>query len=137
MQTKREPVRRISISLPESIYQRFESLVDQRGFRSRSHAIAELIAANLTNPEDFGDQEVCATLTLCYDHSVDGISRELLALQQSFRAMIVSSFHALVEDQHTVEVLLLRAPASSLPNIVDQHVTLRGVRTGKLAIVST
>ena len=126
----------MSISLPESIYQQFESLVDQRGFRSRSHAVAEMISSTVADTGDFGDHVLSATLTICYDHTIESVGKELTALRQRYSSTIVSSFHALVGERQSVEVLLLNGPASSFSELVDAHVTLRGVRTGKLAVVS-
>ena len=135
MEEKREPVRRISISLPESLCQRFEKLVDRRGFRSRSQAIASMISSSLVEHGEEGTHEVAATLTLCYENSGDGLRKELAQLQRQYRAEIASSLRSLLADDFVVEVMLLQGEAKDLASIADAYLTLKGVRSGKLAFV--
>ena len=41
-------VSRISVSLPESLLLQLDAMVKERGFESRSHAIAEMVSRALT-----------------------------------------------------------------------------------------
>ena len=49
---------------------------------------------------------------------------------------LLSEGHLLLEDNHTMEVILVQGPASRLKSIADELITCKGVRSGKLTISS-
>lgn len=136
-QRRREGVRRISISLPESIYRQLDGLVDRKGFQSRSQAIAEMISARLA---EFGggrsDKVMAGTLTLFYNIGNGNVRKEMARLQGVHIDEVISSLHVQLENDHVMEVMLMQGPASKLERISNKFITLKGVRTGKLVLVS-
>ena len=137
---KRKPrvgVRRISISLPEPIYRQLDGLVDQRGFQSRSQAISEMISSSLAELDTGSGSKVMAgTLTLFYSLEQGSVRKEMARLQHEHIDEVISSLHVQLENRHVMEVLVLQGPASALKAIADEFITLKGVRTGKLVLVS-
>lgn len=134
-ETKREPLRRLSISLPESLCQKFEKLVDRRGYRSRSQAIASMITASLAEYEEPGAGDAVATLVLRYTEQGSSFLLEMAALHRLFRENMVSSSRRLFSNDFTVEVILLQGSKTTLAEIGDQFTTLRGMQSGKLSFV--
>jgi CopG family nickel-responsive transcriptional regulator len=133
---RREGVRRISVSLPESIYRQLDGLVDRRGFQSRSQAISELIAGNLAElHQGHGDKVLAGTLTLFYGVSQGSVRTEMARLQHQHIDEVISSLHVQLEDHHVMEVMLLQGPAAKLDSIANAFIALRGVRTGKLVLI--
>lgn len=137
---RREGVKRISVSLPDSIYRQLDGLVDRRGFQSRSQAIAEMISSNLADLHGghggHGDKVMAGTLTLFYHLGNGNVRKEMAQLQQTHIGEVISSLHVQLEDHHVMEVMLLQGPAAKLERISDEFITLKGVRTGKLTLVS-
>lgn len=133
---RREGVRRISISLPESVYRQLDGLVDRRGFQSRSQAIAEMISSNLAERDVHGDRVMAGTLTLFYNVNQGKVRKEMARLQGEHIDEVISSLHVQLEDSHVMEVMLLQGPATKLEAISNEFITLKGVRTGKLVLVS-
>lgn len=133
----REKVRRVSISLPESIYRQLDMLIEQRGFASRSQAVAEMVSGSLADLHDgHGPKVMAGTLTLFYNIAKGNVRQEMARLQQRHLDEVISSLHVLLENNHVMEVILLQGPASKLETISDEFITLKGVRTGKLTLVS-
>lgn len=134
---RRERVRRVSISLPESVYRQLDGLVDRRGFQSRSQAVAEMISANLAELQDgHGAKVMAGTLTLFYKVGQGNVRNEMARLQHEHIDEVISSLHVQLENHHVMEVMLLQGPASKLEKISNEFITLKGVRTGKLVLVS-
>ena len=133
---RREGVRRISISLPEAIYSQLDSLVDRRGFQSRSQAISEMISSSLADDENYGDSAMAGTLTLFYQIGQWNVRKEMARLQGIYLKEVVSSLHVQLENFHVMEVLLLEGSASKLEQISNDFITLKGVSTGKLVLIS-
>lgn len=130
-------VSRISVSLPETLLHQLDRMVDERGFESRSKAIAEMINQQLTEHlADVGEEVMAGTITLVYDHSVPGLQKEVADIQHQHINEVISSLHVQLVQPQTMEVLLVQGPAIVLQRILDRLVTCRGVITGKLQLTA-
>ncbi|MDJ0806858.1 MAG: nickel-responsive transcriptional regulator NikR [Gammaproteobacteria bacterium] len=133
----RSGVSRISVSLPESLLTQLDRMVHQRGFESRSRAIAEMINQQLAEySQERGEEIMAGTITLVYDHSTPGLQKQLADLQHAHLTEVISSLHIHLMHTHTLEVILVQGPAARLQAIADQFVTCRGVITGKLQLTT-
>jgi CopG family nickel-responsive transcriptional regulator len=132
---KKDSVERISISLPKTLLAQLDSMIGQRGFDSRSRAIAEMINAQLAeHSEAQGAQIMAGTITLIYDHSRPNLQSQLSDIQHRHIAEVISSLHVLLERHHTMEVILVQGPANKLKAIANELITCKGVKTGKLQL---
>ncbi len=133
-----EPVHRISVSLPESVYQQLEELVTAQGFDSRSQAIAEMINQSvIEHSEEKGSEIMAGTITLFYDESKGTILRELAQIERGHLNEVISSHHILLEENHTMEVLTVQGPARTLKELTNKLRTCKGVKTGRLTLTTT
>jgi len=131
-------VGRISVSLPQSLIKELDEMVNERGFESRSHAIAEMINRQVVeHKKEQGDGIMAGTLTLLYDHSTPKLQKTLADLQQSHISEVITSLHVHLMHSQTMEVILVQGPAAELQLIADRMTTLRGVISGKLQLTTT
>ncbi|VAW53385.1 Nickel responsive regulator NikR, partial [hydrothermal vent metagenome] len=125
-------VARISVSLPEALLSQLDSMVGERGFESRSQAIADMINQQLTDhKKDLGQDIMAGTINLVYDHSIPGVQKHLANLQHEYLAEVISALNVNLKHNSTLAVLLVQGPARKLKMIADRMITCRGV-TGKL-----
>jgi CopG family nickel-responsive transcriptional regulator len=130
-------VSRISVSLPETLLGQLDRMVYQRGFESRSQAIAEMINRQLIeHNRELGEEVMAGTITLVYDHSTPGLQKQLADLQHSHLDEVISSLHVHLMHAHTMEVILVQGPAAKLQRIADAFITCRGVITGRLQLTT-
>ena len=130
-------VSRISVSLPESLLEQLDGMVSQRGFESRSQAIAEMINQQLVeHKQQLGEEIMAGTITLVYDHSTPGLQKQLADFQHQYLSEVISSLHVHLMHAHTMEVILVQGPAARLQAIADRMVTSRGVITGRLQLTT-
>lgn len=130
-------ISRISISLPELLLRQLDRMVCERGFESRSQAVAEMIHRQIAaHSRDCGDQIMAGTITLVYDHSVPGLQMHLASIQHEHVAEVISSLHVHLIDAHIMEVILVQGPVKKLQSITDRLVTCRGVLTGELQMTT-
>ncbi|MGB5301144.1 MAG: nickel-responsive transcriptional regulator NikR [Thiogranum sp.] len=128
-------VSRISVSLPASLLRQFDDMLSERGFKSRSQAIAEMINERLAEYRtQLGDEIMAGVITLVYDHSRSGLQKQLADLQHRYLDEVISSLHVQLMRAHTMEVVLVQGPAVRLQRIADDLVTCRGVISGKLQL---
>ncbi len=130
---KRELAARTSISLPPQLSRRLDELVVARGFSNRSQALREMIQQQLSRfHQEDGDQVMAGTITIFYDESNARLRARLQEIQRKHIDEVISSQHVLLENNHTMEVLLVQGPAGTLREIADALVACKGVSTGGL-----
>ncbi len=131
-------VSRISVSLPESLLLQLDSMVQARGFESRSQAISEMISRQITaHKREMGDEIMAGTITLIYDHSTPSLQKTLADLQHEHITAVISSLHVHLMHSHTLEVILVQGPATELQLLADKMITNRGVISGELQLNTT
>lgn len=134
----REPVARISISLPPEVSRGLDRLVKARGFDSRSHAVSSIINESLLDhQEETEDGIMAGTITLFYNQSRPNILGELAALKRRFIDEVIGSLQVQLERDHVMDVILVQGPVKILQTITDQLVTCKGVKAGKLTLTSS
>jgi CopG family nickel-responsive transcriptional regulator len=130
-----ESLRRVTVSMPEETFQAFERLIAERGFDSRSQAIAEMIHQHAAQHlGKIGTELMAGTLSLVYDESKSTLLRDLSRIFREHIAEVISSQHILLEDDHVLEVILMQGPARTLRNIANKLATCKGVKTAHLTL---
>lgn len=128
-------LRRMTVSMPEETFQAFERLVAERGFDSRSQAVAEMIHQHAAQHlGKIGTEIMAGTLTLVYDETKSTLLRDLSRIFRDHVHEIISSQHILLEDEHVLEVILMQGPARTLREITNKLVTCKGVKTAHITL---
>jgi CopG family transcriptional regulator, nickel-responsive regulator len=132
-----KPVSRISMSLPETLLCDLDRMVEERGFDSRSQAIADMLYQSLVeHKSDVGQDVMVGVVTLFYDNSVTGLQKQLADLQFRHIAEVISSLHVHLMHNQTMEVILVQGPAQKLRVIADEMTSRRGVISGKMHLIA-
>ncbi|MDB5881808.1 MAG: transcriptional regulator, CopG family [Ramlibacter sp.] len=128
-------VSRISVSLPAALLEDLDAMVAQRGYGSRSQAVADVINAQIVESRrQLGDDVMVGTLTLHYDRSVPGLQGKLADLQYSHIDEVISSLHVHLSENQVMEVVLVQGAGGRLQDIANQMLTRRGVIGGRLQL---
>jgi CopG family nickel-responsive transcriptional regulator len=111
--------------------------VEERGFDSRSQAIADVLYQSLVeHKSDVGQDVMVGVVTLFYDNSVAGLQKQLADLQFRHIAEVISSLHVHLMHNQTMEVILVQGPAQKLRVIADEMTSRRGVISGKMHLIA-
>jgi len=131
-------VRRFSISLDPNLSRQLDRMLREKGYRTRSQAVADMVRDWLVeHRREMDDEEVAATLTLVYDHHKSHVQEVLTELQHKFRGTIVSSLHVHLDHHNCLEVLVLRGKGSEIRALADRLIAARGVKHGRLVVTTT
>ncbi|MEJ2393303.1 MAG: nickel-responsive transcriptional regulator NikR [Candidatus Thiodiazotropha sp.] len=131
-------ITRISISLPDTLSAQLDEMVRERGFESRSQAIAEMVSRQVTDyKKELGNEIMAGTITLLYDHSTPRLQKVLADLQHEHIKEVISSLHIHLMHSQTMEVILVQGPAAELQLLADKMITNRGVISGSLQLNAT
>jgi CopG family transcriptional regulator, nickel-responsive regulator len=124
---------RLSVSLPSELLAELDAMVSERGLPSRSQMIAELIRHALAeHNEGLADAVLAGTVTLIYRADSGRVRQALGQIQTEYVKEVISSQHVLLEQDQSLEVLLVQGPAPRLKALCDDLRKVRGVQQIKL-----
>ena len=131
------PVSRISVSLPPDLLAELDSMVESRGYDSRSQAIGEMVNYQLAeHKRRLGNEVMAGTLTLLYNRATRSLQERLAAIQSHHVAEVISSLHVHLSEDQMLEVVLVQGPAAKLQAITHEMLAQRGVITGRLQLLA-
>ncbi len=134
---KRGPVSRVTISLSEDLLTDLDHVVSERGFQSRSQAVADFVHRALVETKsEKGEDVMVGTITLFYDHTVGGLQQRLADLQRRYIDEVISSLHVHLTGDKTLEVILVQGPAPKLRAVAGEMGKLRGVISEHLQLAA-
>ncbi|OPX76855.1 MAG: putative nickel-responsive regulator [Methanosaeta sp. PtaB.Bin018] len=129
---------RIGVSLPEKLLTRFDEIILQRGYSSRSEGIRDAIRNYIVHYEWMSDVqgERVGVITLVYSHSQRGLVENLTEIQHEFGSTIQSSLHVHLDQENCLEVIVLRGEGQDVKKAAEKMMALKGVKHVKLTTTS-
>ena len=130
-------LRRIGISIEDSLLRKFDELIAARGYQNRSEAVRDLVRDMLVNEAwKAGTKRATGAVFLVYDHHDVLVSSRLTDIQHHSAARIISSVHVHLDSDNCLEIIILSGVARDIRRVADQLVGLRGVKLGKFVAMT-
>ncbi len=128
---------RIGISLPGNLLDRFDEVINYRGYSSRSEGIRDAIRSYIQYYKWMGDVrgERQGVMTMIYDHGQHGLVVVLTDIQHEFREIIQAALHSHVTESRCLEVILLRGDGTRLKSLEERLRSQKGVESVKLTTI--
>jgi|SRR5208283_1521719 len=131
------PVIRFGVSLDNDLLERFDSLIDKKGYSNRSEAIRDLIRDALVTEEwETATAETVGAITIVYSHNKRELTDTLTDLQHHYYDSIISSLHIHLDEHNCLEVIVVRGRAKDIRIIADRLIGTKGVKHGKLSVTT-
>ena len=129
---------RVGISLPENLLNKFDEIILQRGYSSRSEGVRDAIRSYIVNFEWMSDVqgERVGVITIVYSHSQRGLEDNLTEIQHEFGGLIQSSLHVHLDHDNCLEVVVLRGEGQEVRKAAERMMSLKGVKHVKLTTTS-
>lgn len=136
---------RFTVSIDEDLAAAFDELMAARGYGNRSEAIRDLLRSHLeqARQEEEGKggkggkgAHCVANLSYVYNHHERDLAERLTELQHRHHDLTVASMHAHLDHDNCLESVILKGPTQSVRAFADALIAERGVRHGKLNVVS-
>ena len=128
---------RIGVAIDSDLLDKFDHLIEGRGYTNRSEAFRDLIRDELVEQtwESPGSQ-VVGTVTLVYDHHVRQLSQKLTAIQHDHHHAILSTLHVHLDHDNCLEVLVVKGKSAEVRKVADKLISTKGVKHGRLTITT-
>jgi CopG family nickel-responsive transcriptional regulator len=129
---------RIGVAINEDLLQKFDQLIEKRGYTNRSEAFRDLIRNELVQEVwQSSDAEVFGIVTLVYDHHVRMLTEKLTELQHRSHSSIMSSLHVHLDHDNCLEVILVRGKAPAVQTLANSLIATKGVKHGRFTATTS
>jgi len=128
---------RTALAIDGELLEKFDAWMESHGYTNRSEAIRDMIRNVLVEAE-WADPKatVVAVLSIIFDHASHDLAQVLTELQHEHHKAVLCSQHVHLDEHKCMEVILMRGTAAQLRRLADAIIATRGVRAGKLTLMS-
>jgi CopG family nickel-responsive transcriptional regulator len=129
---------RIGVAINGDLLSKFDELIARRGYTNRSEAFRDLIRNELVQEVwKSSDSEVFGTVTLVYDHHSRLLTEKLTELQHHYHTAVLSAMHVHLDQDHCLEVVLVRGKAPLVEKLANALIAVKGVKHGRFTITTS
>lgn len=129
---------RIGISLPKNLLDKFDEILNFRGYSSRSEGIRDAIRTYITYYKWMSDVtgEREGVITMVYDHEQRNLLQAITEIEHEFHDIIKASLHSHVTHERCLEVILVHGEGAQLKSLAEKLMAHKGVESVKLTTIS-
>lgn len=127
MSQNKEKLTRVGVSIELSLMEKFDRMIEKKGYTNRSEAIRDMIRDVLAVEAAEKGQEMVGAILIIYDHHRPHLVEKLLALQHDADAEIIASQHVHLDHHHCMETIIVRGPTEKLEALKGRIGALKGV----------
>ncbi|MHA2379593.1 MAG: nickel-responsive transcriptional regulator NikR [Candidatus Thorarchaeota archaeon] len=125
-------LKRFGVSIPEDLLERFDKVVESRGYVGRSEAIRDAMRGFISQYEWESQQEgTTAALNIVYQHK-PRLMADLVRVQHDADAHVVTTVHIHLTDSHCLEVLAVRGTKDGIEKLASRLGGLSGIEYVRL-----
>jgi CopG family nickel-responsive transcriptional regulator len=130
-------MRRITISVDDSLAEQFDELIERHGYENRSEAFRDLVRSRIEDERKVTYQaRYCiASLSYVYNHHELELASRLAEIQHEHHDLCVSTMHVHLDHHNCLETLVLRGPYKQVNEFANSVIARSGVRHGSVNIV--
>ena len=128
---------RTGLSLDRDLLAKCDRAIAGKGYKNRSEAVRDLIRDHLVSLEVEQDKEIVGTLTIVYDHHRPNLTEELVEAQHHAGSQVLAATHVHLDHHNCLEVIIMRGRSSTIRDLANRILSLRGVKHGQLVTTTT
>jgi CopG family transcriptional regulator, nickel-responsive regulator len=128
---------RFGVSISDTLLDKFDALIDGKGYTNRSEAIRDLIRNNIIESEHDNKTNAgtaIGTITIIYDHHTREIGDRLTSMAHDHHDLVISAMHVHLTHTSCLEVMVVKGSGEAIRRFADAVISTRGVKHGKLVI---
>jgi CopG family nickel-responsive transcriptional regulator len=133
---KKDPIARIGVSLEGDLLRRFDALIAERGYTSRSDGLRDLIRGSLIESRGRKGGVVAGAITLVYNHHRRDLAGRLTEIQHGFQHLIISSQHIHLDHDHCLEIVAVKGKGDEIERLASELRSVKGVGHGTVSMSS-
>jgi len=123
---------RISATIPEEIFEKFEEFSKNAGFKTRSKAISmalhEYVVANKWMEQK---ESIAGAIVITYFHH-SNINEILVSIQHEYNEVINASMHIHLNKEQCLEIIAVNGEAKKIKKLYEKLQGIRGIVAAKM-----
>lgn len=129
---------RTGVSLPSDLLDRFDEIIEKRGYSSRSEALRDAIRNYIVNYEWMKEVhgERIGVISLVYEHDQRGLADDLTEIQHRHIGLITASVHVHLDHENCLEIIVLHGDGEDIRKVAETVMAFKGVKYVKLNAIS-
>ncbi|MCJ7664234.1 MAG: nickel-responsive transcriptional regulator NikR [Desulfobacterales bacterium] len=128
---------RFGVSLDQELLDKFDRLVRDRNYTSRSEAFRDLMRQELVQKQWQEGKEIAGAITLIYDHHKRELVNKLMDIQHAFGTLIISSQHVHLDHSNCLEIIAFKGSPKDAHKLSDSLRSEKVVKHGTLSMSTT
>lgn len=125
-------LKRFGVSIPEDLLEKFDQLVEEKGYIGRSEAIRDAMRVYISEFQwEKGGELVMASLNIVYSHKPK-IMADLIKVQHNSDAHVISTVHVHMSQSQCLEVITLKGSKESITKLANKVTGISGIEYSKL-----
>jgi CopG family nickel-responsive transcriptional regulator len=125
-------IKRFGVSVPKDLLDRFDNIVETKGYVGRSEAIRDAMRAYISQCKwESGQGGNHATLSVVYQHK-PRLMAQLVTAQHEAPAHVISTVHIHLTHSHCLEVMALQGSRAEIEKLADKIGGFSGVEFVRL-----
>ncbi|MDB5774501.1 MAG: nickel responsive regulator [Herbaspirillum sp.] len=130
-------MRRITISVDDSLAEQFDALIERHGYENRSEAFRDLLRSRIEHERKttYQVRHCIASLSYVYNHHERELSARLAVIQHEHHDICVSTMHVHLDHDNCLETIVLRGAFKQVNAFADSVISQSGVRHGQINVV--
>lgn len=127
----------ISISIPEKLLQQVETAIKDQGFANRSEIMRQALRRFIRDNKSLKELEgeIAASITIIYKR--DATKAQISEIQHSFGNIISTFLHAHIDEDHCLEVIVVKGEAKNIRKLVEAFLINEQINQLKVSILKT
>jgi CopG family transcriptional regulator, nickel-responsive regulator len=132
---KKEKIKRFSVTIPDSLYQKFDSCISHKDYSSRSESIRDLIRDYLFEDNiSKNNIKTIGSITIVYNHSESNILNKIIKFEHHFHEQIITSMHIHLDTDNCLEVIIIKGQSETIKEFTSKLSSIKGVKYAKYVL---
>ena len=130
MHSEAEKLVRFSVTVPEGLLSEFERSYYAENRDNRSEAVRNLMREYISGERwRCSGGEVCATVTIVYDHHLPEVTRNLTSAQHDSGDVIICATHVHLNHSTCLECVITKGLAQDIQRFIEALRKIRGIKS--------
>nr|WP_295973567.1 nickel-responsive transcriptional regulator NikR [uncultured Bacillus sp.] len=126
-------LKRFGVSMEGSLLQKFDDLIQQKGYANRSEAVRDLVRDALIQQSWEDTEQITAgSILLFYNHHHRNIQDEMTKIQHDMHHLIIATTHFHLDHDSCLEIVVVKGKVAEVQQLGNKLTSLKGVEFGRL-----
>lgn len=128
---------RITVTIDDDLLEKFNKLIDAKGYANRSEGIRDAVRQMLANQQVSADDasKCVGCVVYMYNHKERTLSSRLVEAQHHHHDIPTATLHLHIDTDNCVEATVLNGTVGEVRKMADQIISQTGVKHGHLHVI--